>query len=83
MMFRKNNQISRLLERISYAAVFMCYGTLLSVLMGCQAAQPTTTPAMPTATVAAANTTLAASTEEPMPDRVETAVPRSPFPVLR
>jgi hypothetical protein len=53
----------------------MCYGTLLSVLMGCQAAQPTTAPATPTAVVAAANTTLVASTEEPMTDSVETAVP--------
>jgi hypothetical protein len=80
-MFKKNNQISRLLERISYAAVFMCYGTLLSVLMGCRAVQPATTPATPTAVVAAANTALAAATEEPTPDRVGTAVPRSPFSV--
>ncbi|MFO7684181.1 MAG: hypothetical protein R6X34_29470 [Chloroflexota bacterium] len=49
----------------------------LAFIVGCQAAQPTTTPAMPTATVAAANTALAAATEEPMPDRVETATATS------
>ncbi len=54
----------------------------LVFIVGCQAAQPTTTPASPTADVAAANTTLAASTEEPMPDRVETATATStPVPL--
>lgn len=73
-MFKQNRQIFRLRERISYVAVLMCYGPLLSVLMGCQAAQPTTAPATPTVVVAPTNTTLAVATEEPTLDRVETAV---------
>jgi hypothetical protein len=67
-----------LMSKLTFVSLILS----LAFIIGCQVVQPATAPATPTAVVAAANTALAAATEEPMPDRVETATATStPVPL--